>query len=148
LVDEYLAELRRHADRLPRHQRDELVGELRAHLDAGAEQARSEADIRNMLDALGTPGDIVAAAAPPADAAGPSGALALALAVVALVITPVPLIDVVAIPLGVAAVVLGIRTRRSPHAVGRAAQVATAASVIGGIAVVLVVLIYMFLVAV
>lgn len=67
LVDAYLARLRKAAERLPRSQRDELVAELTQHVDAGTQDASSEADIRNMLDALGDPDEIVADARPAAD---------------------------------------------------------------------------------
>jgi hypothetical protein len=49
---------------LPRHQRDELLAEIRDHLDAGITAGATEADVRNLLDDLGSPEAIVAAARP------------------------------------------------------------------------------------
>ena len=62
LVEGYLRSLEGAAKVLPRRERDELVGEIRTHLDEALTPSSSEADIRNVLDALGTPWDIVAAA--------------------------------------------------------------------------------------
>jgi hypothetical protein len=64
LVAEYLRELERAARALPRDRRDELIAEIRDHLDTGLRPDASEADVRNLLDDLGPPGDIVAAAQP------------------------------------------------------------------------------------
>lgn len=62
LVDGYLRSLDGAAKVLPRRERDELVSEIRAHLDEAVPPGASEADVRNALDALGAPWDIVAAA--------------------------------------------------------------------------------------
>ncbi len=86
LAEEYFVDLRRCAGRLPRQQRIELLAELRTHLDDGVDAAQSDADILNMLDALGTPKDIVDASAPPDTTEGPTGRLALAVSVVALIL--------------------------------------------------------------
>lgn len=64
LAGDYLRHLERTARVLPHRQRDELVAEIRSHLDAGLPPDASEADVRNLLDELGTPTDIVAAAQP------------------------------------------------------------------------------------
>ena len=64
LVTGYLRELERAARALPRAQRDELVAEIRDHLAHGLGPDASEADVRNLLDDLGRPADIVAAARP------------------------------------------------------------------------------------
>ncbi len=85
LADRYLADLRRAATRLPRAQRRELVAEVSAHGAAGVSAARSEADVRNMLDDLGDPADIVGAAAPPAEV-GSSGILAGVLGVLQVIL--------------------------------------------------------------
>jgi hypothetical protein len=66
LAADYVRRLERAARVLPRHQRDELVAEIRDHLDAGITADSSEADVRNLLDDLGPPEDIVAAAQPDA----------------------------------------------------------------------------------
>jgi hypothetical protein len=47
---------------LPHLERDELIAEIREHLDCGLAPDASEADVRNLLDDLGDPADIVAAA--------------------------------------------------------------------------------------
>jgi hypothetical protein len=62
LVDGYLRSLDGAAKVLPRHERDEIVGAIRAHLDEALSPSATEADVRNVLDSLGTPWDIVAAA--------------------------------------------------------------------------------------
>jgi len=64
LAADYLRRLERAARMLPRHQRDELVAEIRNHLDAGISPGSSEADVRNLLDDLGPPEAIVEAARP------------------------------------------------------------------------------------
>jgi hypothetical protein len=67
LVDEYLRRLERAATHMQRARRDELVAEIRGHIDTalGQEQAAGEAAVRNVLDRLGPPEDIVEAAEPP-----------------------------------------------------------------------------------
>ena len=64
MAEDYLDRLEAAARVLPDQDRDELVSELRAHLTAGLSEAASDADVRNMLDELGPPADIVAAATP------------------------------------------------------------------------------------
>jgi uncharacterized membrane protein len=64
LVDDYLRRLHRAARVLPRHQSDELVAEIRSHFDAGLAPDASEAEVRNLLDDLGPPEAVVAAAQP------------------------------------------------------------------------------------
>jgi hypothetical protein len=77
---------------LPRRDRDELVGEIRAHLDEAVPADASEADVRNALDALGAPWDIVAAAGGESTAVrrGPREIFALLLLVTGGV--PIPII--------------------------------------------------------
>jgi uncharacterized membrane protein len=67
LAADYLRRLERAAGVLPRRQRDELVAEIRDHLDAGITTDATEADVRNLLDDLGSPEAIVAAARPEGD---------------------------------------------------------------------------------
>lgn len=64
LAEEYLRRLERHARVLPRSERDELVAEIRNHVTSGLTPDSTEADVRNLLDALGSPADIVDAARP------------------------------------------------------------------------------------
>ena len=62
LIDGYLRSLDGAAKVLPRREREELVSEIRSHIDEALTPESSEADVRNVLDSLGTPWDIVAAA--------------------------------------------------------------------------------------
>jgi uncharacterized membrane protein len=64
LVAAYLARVERAASRLPAGRREELIGDLREHIEiARAEsEAETEAEVRTILDRLGDPESIVAAA--------------------------------------------------------------------------------------
>ncbi|MFC4069815.1 HAAS signaling domain-containing protein [Actinoplanes subglobosus] len=64
LVAAYLARVERAASRLPAGRREELIADLREHIEiARAESgAESEAEVRTILDRLGDPESIVAAA--------------------------------------------------------------------------------------
>ena len=66
LVDDYLRRLERAATHMQRARRAELVAEIRGHIDTALrqEQAAGEAAVRNVLDRLGPPEDIVEAAEP------------------------------------------------------------------------------------
>jgi hypothetical protein len=64
LIGDYLRSLDSAARALQRREREELVGEIRDHIDAALPESPTEADIRNVLDQLGRPADIVAAARP------------------------------------------------------------------------------------
>lgn len=62
LVADYLQRLQADAvARLPRERADELVADIADHLDE-AERRGGEADLRNAIDRLGTPGELVDAA--------------------------------------------------------------------------------------
>jgi Domain of unknown function (DUF4190) len=70
LADDYLRRLDAAASALPAHRRDELITEIREHLQEALRQAPAsdEAAVRNVLERLGPPEEIVAAAtdsAPP-----------------------------------------------------------------------------------
>ena len=65
LAEEYVRRLDHAARALPRHDREELLAEIRTHLDSGLSADASEADVRNLLEDLGPPENIVAAAAGP-----------------------------------------------------------------------------------
>jgi hypothetical protein len=67
LVDDYLRRLEHAAAHMQRARRTELVAEIRGHIDTALrqEQAAGEAAVRNVLDRLGPPEDIVEAAQPP-----------------------------------------------------------------------------------
>jgi hypothetical protein len=62
LVESYLHALENAARELPRDERKELVAEISEHIEAALAADASEAAIRNVLDQLGSPRDIVAAA--------------------------------------------------------------------------------------
>ena len=68
LADDYLRRLDAAASALPAHQREELVSEIRGHLQEGLRQtpAGDEAAVRNLLERLGPPEEIVSAATDPA----------------------------------------------------------------------------------
>ena len=67
LVDDYLRRLEAAAGGLPRERRRELVAEIEEHIDAalGEAGARDEVAVRNVLERLGPPEEIAAAADPP-----------------------------------------------------------------------------------
>jgi hypothetical protein len=68
LVDDYLRRLEAAAAHLPRERRRELMGEIEEHVEAGlAEAGDDEMAVRNVLERLGPPEEIAAAAgdAPP-----------------------------------------------------------------------------------
>lgn len=136
-ADEYLRELRRAARVLPRRQRTELLAEIEAHLIDGLAQAESEAAVRNLLEDLGDPGDIVGAALPPGGPPPTTGALALVLGLVGVGAGLVPFFGVVvAIPLGIVAVVLGTRARRDARSRGNPMGIPTSGVVAGVVAMV------------
>ena len=88
LIDDYLRRLEQAAAHLQRARRVELVGEIRGHIEAALreEQTAGEAAVRNVLDRLGSPEEIVEAAEPTAPPAQPrAGRLEIA-ALVALVV--------------------------------------------------------------
>jgi hypothetical protein len=90
LVDDYVRRLEAAAAHLPRSHRAELVAEIRAHIDAALleEERVDETAVRNVLERLGPPDEIVGAAAPPAgeeSTAGGAGPLEIA-ALVAMVV--------------------------------------------------------------
>ncbi|MEU4604936.1 hypothetical protein AB0F43_18295 [Kribbella sp. NPDC023972] len=63
LVEAYLKHLAEAAESLPAQRRDDLVAEVTSHIaEARAAGATSESDVREVLQRLGDPGDIVAAA--------------------------------------------------------------------------------------
>jgi uncharacterized membrane protein len=76
LADDYLRRLDAAASALPAHRREELVSEIRDHLQEGLRQAPAgdKTAVRNMLERLGPPEEIAAAATdatPPDQLAAP-----------------------------------------------------------------------------
>ena len=67
LVEDYLRRLETAASVLPAHRREELVAEISEHLAEALRQvpAGDEAAVRSVLDRLGSPEEIAAAAADP-----------------------------------------------------------------------------------
>jgi uncharacterized membrane protein len=65
LVDDYLRRLDAAASALPAHRRDELAAQIRDHLQEALRQtpAGDKAAVRNVLERLGPPEEIAAAAA-------------------------------------------------------------------------------------
>jgi len=63
-VSEYMARVKTAAGGLPPRQRDELLRDLREHIDTARQAlpSESEVEIRGILDRLGDPFDIVEAA--------------------------------------------------------------------------------------
>ena len=71
LVDDYLSRLEEAAAHLQRSRRAELIAEIREHIEAALreEDAAGEVAVRNVLERLGPPEEIVEAAEPPPEAA-------------------------------------------------------------------------------
>ena len=63
LVEDYLRELHTAAQGLPADRRDELIEEITAHIAEARQSDDSPMAVRNILDRLGDPADIVRAAA-------------------------------------------------------------------------------------
>jgi hypothetical protein len=89
LVDDYLRRLEHAAAHMQRAHRTELVADIRGHIETALaqEQAVGEAAVRNVLDRLGPPEEIVEAAEPP-----PGDRRAGVLEIVALLALIVPVI--------------------------------------------------------
>ncbi|MFC7965234.1 HAAS signaling domain-containing protein [Streptomyces cinereoruber] len=62
LVTDYLATVEREASFLPAERREELLADLREHLDVAVGEERDPETVRAALDRLGSPAAIVAAA--------------------------------------------------------------------------------------
>jgi hypothetical protein len=91
LIDDYLRRLEHAAAHMQRARRTELVAEIRGHIETALreEQAAGEAAVRNVLDRLGPPEEIVEAAEPPSP---PDDRRAGVLEIVALLALIVPFI--------------------------------------------------------
>jgi hypothetical protein len=88
LIDEYLSRLEDAAAHMQRARRTELVAEIRGHIETALdqEQAAGEAAVRNVLERLGPPEDIVDAAEPrPTETVRRTGPLEIA-ALIALIV--------------------------------------------------------------
>lgn len=78
LVDAYRKRLAAAARCLPRQERRDLLEAVEEHLAAGVDEAASESDVRNMLEDLGDPQEIVDAAQPSTAPARRLGSLEVA----------------------------------------------------------------------
>jgi hypothetical protein len=87
LIDDYLHRLEAAAAHLQRSRRAELVAEIREHIEAALreEDAANEVAVRNILERLGPPEEIVDATEPASMVSGDPGRLETA-ALVALVV--------------------------------------------------------------
>ena len=98
LVAAYLRRLERATDSLPRSRRAELVAEIREHIDDALLEAGAadEVAVRNVLERLGPPEEIAAAASPPSATPARAGRLEIA----AMIVLAVPFVGwLVGIPL-------------------------------------------------
>jgi uncharacterized membrane protein len=88
MVRDYLARLREESRMLPVDQARELVADIEEHLVAAIPPGASETEVRNVLERLGTPSELVSAAGatlppqptPSKSFASPGGAIACLLA--------------------------------------------------------------------
>ena len=76
LVQDYLARLREESRRLPLDQARELEADITEHLQAALGEDPGEVRVRDALDRLGSPSELVAEAAGTPSAAAPSRASA------------------------------------------------------------------------
>jgi hypothetical protein len=90
LVDDYLRRLESSAAHLQRSRRSELVAEIREHIEAALreEDAASETAVRNVLERLGPPEEIVEAAEPPLGEAGTTRGGKLEIAAIIALLVP------------------------------------------------------------
>lgn len=136
LADRYLRRLREAARALPRAHQTEMVAEIEAHIAAGLEEASTDAAVRNLLDDLGEPEEIVAAALPPLRPSPLRGRTALALGLVAAPLSLIPFYGwFVSIPLGVGAIIVGIGARRHARRRHTPDSAATGGLIAGAVAV-------------
>jgi uncharacterized membrane protein len=114
LVMDYLDRLHRETVRLPADQGRELVADIRGHLDAALGGDPTEAQVRETLDRLGEPAELVDAAggAEPSRRDQGSGAREAAAVVLLLASAVLFVLWPVAVPMWVAGLVLVVVARR------------------------------------
>jgi hypothetical protein len=90
LIDDYLSRLEEAAAHLQRSRRAELIAEIREHIETALreEEAASEVAVRNVLERLGPPEEIVEAAEPAAPAAEPAPTGKLEIATIVALLIP------------------------------------------------------------
>lgn len=142
LVDDYLRRLEAAASSLPAHRREELISEIRDHLQEALRQAPANdtAAVRNALERLGPPEETAAAAidAPPPDQLGAGIGQANGLAIASVLLAVLWLAGIGA----VLALVFGYQARRQiKNSAGRqtGSGLATAGIVLGWIGIAIVV---------
>ena len=130
LVGDYLNRLAAAGQRLPSARREELLTEVSEHIEVAlrAEPARTEVAVRNVLDRLGSPEDIVAAevetgpgpgpAAPPAVADGPESPWGVVEIFGVALLVAGGLLPVIGPLIGLALVWLSSRWTRQQKAIG------------------------------
>lgn len=111
LVQDYLSRLRAQAAALLEGEARELVADIEEHFVAAERQGRtSEADIRTLLDRLGTPESVVAAAAPPAPPAPAGSGIPRreGMTVMLLIVAEVLVLTVLLAPIGIIVWLVGL----------------------------------------
>lgn len=148
LAAQYVSDLKAEAKVLPRQQRGELIAQIENHLAEAVRSSTSEAEIRNLIDDLGSPHEVVEAARPTEPTRRHTGVMALTLGIVALVAALLPVLGlVIAIPCATVAIVLGRRARHEAKAAGTTDTAATAGVVLGVVALLIPVFLVLLLVA-
>ena len=144
LADDYLRRLDAAASALPADRREELVSEIRDHLQEALRQtpAGDKAAVRNVLERLGTPEEVAAAAADPPPPGPPVAAFSQvnSLAIASLVLGVLWFAGIGA----VLALVFGYRARSQiKNSAGRqsGSGLATAGIILGWIGITLLVVI-------
>lgn len=136
LVDDYLRRLDAAASALPPPRRDELVSQIRDHLQEALRQTPpgDKAAVRNILERLGPPEEIAAAAEPPPDEIVAAASQTNGLAIASLLLAVLWFAGIGA----VLALVFGYRARREiENSAGRqtGSGLATAGIILGWIGV-------------
>lgn len=110
LVVDYLTRLRSEALRLPDAEARDLVADIEEHFQAAEREGRtSEAELRTLIDRLGRPEDVVAAAAPDRSApSAPPVPRREATTVGLLLTAEVPALTVLLLPIGIIVWIIGM----------------------------------------
>ena len=154
LAEQYLEDVRRATSGIPRAQQSELLEDLRAHLEAGLAIASSEADVRNLLESMGTP-DSVAAAVDVVPTAARTVYLPFALGVLGVAaglygVNPLvhPVRAVASLVLGLAALLVGVRVVRNERPTASRRTFVVLGAVLGSVTLLAVTISWIALIAV